>query len=526
MRAPVSGLLAALLLLAPLGADAGRYLVAAGNNTGLPTEVPLRFAERDAEQFTAVMTRLGGVEAGNVRLLLGKDAATFRRVLIETNERIRAEQDEGRHDSSLFVFYSGHANAEGLHLGGTVLPFVELRGIVAGSASRVRLLILDACRSGGLTQVKGVRPITEFVIEMENRLVPEGLAVITSSAAGEESQESASLGASFFSHHLVNGLRGAADRQGDGKVTLAEVYSYAYQQTLRSSGRTVHLQHPVFDYQLKGKGDFVLTEPGAAAGRSGWIRIPEPGLYLVMEAQESGPVLAELYVSQRGARLNLPAGQYFIQRRARDHYREYRVSLHDQEDTDLGKVEYRKLAYSRLVRKGEGDEAFSHNLYIIGSVRGEVLSGLGVTPQVLLGYAMDFHWFSVGVRARFSYQQGSRPDRSLDIIHMEYGLGLAAYHVVDWSWLSLSVGLLVEGIHIRQDLVAPGSVRDRASWGLAFGGLFSLEFDILPELVLRIEGGPMTLVLRQATNRSGKEIDTELVTPFTWWAGGGVVWRF
>ena len=61
--------------------------------------------------------------------------------------------------------------------------------------------------------------------------------MITSSAAREAALESAEIEASFFSHHLISGLRGAADTSGDGLVTLAEAYQYAF--THRSEERRV-----------------------------------------------------------------------------------------------------------------------------------------------------------------------------------------------------------------------------------------------------------------------------------------------
>jgi uncharacterized caspase-like protein len=75
----------------------------------------------------------------------------------------------------------------------------------------------------------------------------------------ESSQESDRLRGSFFSHHLVNALRGAADRNGDGRITLAEAYEYTHAQTLRASVQTVSLQHPTYAYDVKGSGDPLLT---------------------------------------------------------------------------------------------------------------------------------------------------------------------------------------------------------------------------------------------------------------------------
>ena len=44
----------------------------------------------------------------------------------------------------------------------------------------------------------------------------------------EAAQESDRICASYFTHYLVSGFRGAADLSGDGKVTLNEAYQFAF----------------------------------------------------------------------------------------------------------------------------------------------------------------------------------------------------------------------------------------------------------------------------------------------------------
>ena len=72
-----------------------------------------------------------------------------------------------------------------------------------------------------LTRVKGGHgaPLRD-----SDRRAPfeQGLALLTSSAANEDAQESDALKGSFFTHHFVSALLGAADADGDGKVTLEE----------------------------------------------------------------------------------------------------------------------------------------------------------------------------------------------------------------------------------------------------------------------------------------------------------------
>jgi hypothetical protein len=91
---------------------------------------------------------------------------------------------------------------------------------------------------------------------------------LTSSAANEDALESREIGGSFFTHHLVSGLRGAADASGDARVTLTEAYQYAYKHTISTSGATLAgPQHPAYDFRLSGQGELILTElaqPSAA----------------------------------------------------------------------------------------------------------------------------------------------------------------------------------------------------------------------------------------------------------------------
>src|SRR5262249_1934491 len=156
----------------------------------------------------------------------------------------------------------------------------------------------------------------------------------------------------FFSHHLINALRGAADGNADGRVTLSEAYAYTYEQTLRSSGRTLSLQHPTYSYELKGSGDLVLTSLNDLSHTQGRIRVGEAGVYLVTEGRESGAVVAELSAARDRALLSLPRGNYWVQQRDNDEYREYQADLLPGVELDLRTLRYRSVRYDRLVRKG------------------------------------------------------------------------------------------------------------------------------------------------------------------------------
>ncbi len=66
-----------------------------------------------------------------------------------------------------------------------------------GSPASVRILIIDACRSGAITRVKGGRPAPPIAV-FGDAPSSEGVIVLTASTAGEDAQESDQLSGSFF----------------------------------------------------------------------------------------------------------------------------------------------------------------------------------------------------------------------------------------------------------------------------------------------------------------------------------------
>jgi len=249
-------------------AEIRRIAVIVGSNHGDGGHAPLRFAEQDAAKLSAVLGELGGLLPDDLVLLRGPTLAEVRAALDEAARRITAWHAAGRGQAVLLFYFSGHSDGQVLELGGQPLPFGEVRRRLNESGADVRLAIVDSCRSGALLALKGGTLGAPFDIRMADDLGSTGEAFIASSAADEAALESAEIGASFFSHHFISGLRGAADLSGDGLVTLAEAYQYAFARTLRATSDTVvGPQHPAYDYHLAGRGELVLTElhhPSAA----------------------------------------------------------------------------------------------------------------------------------------------------------------------------------------------------------------------------------------------------------------------
>ena len=143
LRLSLFALLVCLLAPAPGWAlPTKTWLVAVGQNEGDADEQSLSYAERDARELTEVMRLLGSVSPRRTRLSLGESAETMRQLMLDANAEIRsgAAKDE---QSVLLVYYSGHADATDLHLGGSHLPVEELRTIIEGSAADIRLLVVE-----------------------------------------------------------------------------------------------------------------------------------------------------------------------------------------------------------------------------------------------------------------------------------------------------------------------------------------------------------------------------------------------
>lgn len=513
--------LASLVLPAPAQAlpDA-TWLIAIGNNLGDAGEEGLLYAQRDAREVTEVFRRLGGVSSRRVVLLLDEDAQTTRQTLIDVNASIRKEKGS----TALVVYYSGHADAGALHQGGTHFAFNTLRNMIAESDAKMRLLIVDACRSGGVSRVKGVAAAKPFVIEAAESAV-EGFAIITSSAAGETSQESDRLRGSFFSHHLVNGLRGAADKSGDGRVSLDEAYAYAYSQTLRSSGRTLTLQHPTFNFAVKGKGEVVLSRLASADRLSGQLQLADPAVYLISELRDGGPVVAELSPARPQATIALPAKRYFVQQRLPREFREFNVMLGKGASVQLAGLPYRSLKYDRLVRMRGAVQTTAHAVMMMGGVESELIEGEGPTANMQLGYRLDLPWFSPTLRLRYGRVQDAGDDGETARTRTTWAAGLLLERFLDLQHLSVSLGLLFEGGLHLQVFDTDNAATDRAAWSGAFGALLALERSLGP-FALRIDAGPTATVLRRDAVEQGATVSTDTGAVFAWRGAAGLLWRF
>ena len=495
--------LAALASLAPTAArGAARYAVVVGANVGAPGRPVLWFAEKDADRFRGVLVELGDFPPENVQLLEAPSVSRVRGAIAAANAAVRGARAAGEHPLFLFYF-SGHAAAGGVELGGERLSFDELRALVSGTDADAKVAIVDACEAGLLTQVKGATPVPALDFALPAPDAVRGTAFIASTAVGESAQESAAIGGSFFTHHLEVALRGAGDADGDGLVTLGEAFRYTSAQTLAGTLSTAAGgQHATYEFRMSGRGDVVLADLRRADSR---LTLPrDPGATFVLRGPRS--LLAEVAGGEKPITLALPAGRYRVERRAPEGRAAADLEL------ERGTVEpLPPLAPTRyeLARAKGGPKPGL--LFAGGGATALGLPGFGVAPTVRLGARKEVG--PIGVRVRLDYLGTTVNDQGLRYDLAYFGAAVAALYPLNTSRVLVEAG----------PELGYGYASQRLSTGLGFhsnlfwGGLAAM---------VTAPVGPVRVGLDAAAGGNLMKLNYETTVRFGWSASLLVLWGF
>lgn len=454
---------ALLLLAASPAAYAGesRIVVAVGNDAGLAGDVPLRYAEDDARRVAATLREVGKVR--HEHLLLGANAARIQEELALA--RVQADALRARGERVTLVFYySGHGDADFLRAGSSRLSWAKLKELLASVGADVGLNFIDACGSGGATLAKGASlgPAFELVSSGE---WATGSAWLTSSGDAESSFESDELGGSFFSHYLVSALRGAADADEDGRVTLHELYQYAYQQTLRETSLRVRsVQHPAYQMDLRGKGDVVLAEISVSKASLVFSREMEGTFFI---SRRFGPQRSVAEVAKRLGtltRMVVGEGELLVYRREPERLWMARVGARHGMEVVLSPDMFRARRYDEVVSKGGAVHLASWQAYAEVGAATPFLEGASLEPVARLGVVRrDFAW---ALAADLAYGQFgiAAVDTRIASRTAELNLRAELFRETRWATLSAGIGpalLLVyqrpEGTSERFTSLAPGA---------------------------------------------------------------------
>ncbi|WNG32186.1 caspase family protein [Archangium violaceum] len=350
------GMLAAMALLLAGRSQAAeerrpkRVAVVVGSNAPAVGRSGLRYAHDDARNLADVLVQVGEFAPRDVRVLLDPKPEELLSVMDAQLGALRGQPGE----TLLLFYYSGHADQKALYPGGHALPLEELRRRIDTPDATVRLGIIDACRGGGWTRAKGLQPEAPFEVNIPLTLQSEGSVFIASSSGLENAHETSILQGSFFTHHLVAGLRGAADQGSDGEVSVVEAFTYARQLTLRDTALLGEgLQHPSFDMNLRGRADLPLARVKTSAS---WVELKQTTGPLSVILASSGTRVLEVPAGKRSLYVALPPGKYLLVRKesGRTFSREFTLEAGQREVLDEASLE--PLQTARLQRKGLEEE--------------------------------------------------------------------------------------------------------------------------------------------------------------------------
>ena len=351
----LAALLVAATLAIPAPALAARLLLASGHDRGDPDQPALRYAQAEAQEFAALMQELGGVEPGDTTVLLAPDREQLTWALDRLHHRA-GELADGGERVEVFVYFSGHARGGALSLAGEAFQLDELRRRLELLPADVLVAVTDACTAGGLLRAKGLRQAGgDYSMEWQPIGAPTGRVLITSSGVAEAAFESDRAGGSLFARSLIAALRGAADTDGDGAVTVAEGYGYLYARTLAASlEKAGTAQHPHAEVTVQGAGPLVMTRPGVGGAR---LTLPEAlaGAEVWVVDQSLGRAVVELTVPEgRPTTVALYPGRFVVYVRDGSRARTSTVALAQDEVRTLDAGGGRLAALQPLRTRGGG----------------------------------------------------------------------------------------------------------------------------------------------------------------------------
>lgn len=259
-------------------ANADAYAVVIGIEKYRQASIPVvDYAARDAKTMYDYLTGAMGYDPKNVLLMTNEQAT---KTDLEKNLGSWLKNRVGA-KSRVFVYYAGHGapnpttgegylmpyEADASYLEDTAYPVAKLYASLGKLPTKSITVVLDACFSGQGARsliAKGARPLVSVVQAKSS----SNSVVLSASAANQISSSDPERRHGLFSSRLFQALHGAADADGDGNVTTAEVYEFVLPAVERAARLQNQEQTPTLSPSLAA----VKAEPGLP-----WIVLEKKG---------------------------------------------------------------------------------------------------------------------------------------------------------------------------------------------------------------------------------------------------------
>lgn len=321
----------ALLVPSLAAAAETRLAIVVGNNgSGSLGRAELRYADDDAAKYAALFTAAS--DEGDVELLARFDGDTSRlfpeqqkkaapptrAALDGAVSRIvaRAQAAQRRGDRVVFTFvFAGHGDVEDgrgfLELEDGRFFREDLEAMIARIPAARAHVLLDACNSVYMLVSRkpgGTKFTTPDEVErsMAARLAHVGTFVSTSADA--QVYEWSRIESGVFSHSVRSGLAGAADLDGDGRITYGELRAFV--RIAAEGVPNARFRPRLYARGPGGRDDEVIFEPRAvgvgrkvplAAGAERRVTVLDANEVPLVDVKLEGGFGTSLYLAGIGA---------------------------------------------------------------------------------------------------------------------------------------------------------------------------------------------------------------------------------
>jgi len=211
-----------LFALSLIGAEAQKtYVMVTAVSSYQDSRNNVTQTTKNAKSFAKLMKK----QTSDVSILTSK-YANHDNVLAKLMAICKAARSTDR----IIFFFAGHGGVDDMKTGciysyDEPILYSELMQCMKESRCKEKIMIIEACHSGSSLSA----------------YIDKGVTCLASSRMDEYSYYHDFVGAGFFSKAVLLGLQGKADYDGNKKITISELYKYAYSYVL---GKSNHKQHP------------------------------------------------------------------------------------------------------------------------------------------------------------------------------------------------------------------------------------------------------------------------------------------
>jgi len=246
-----------------------KYAVLIGiNNYEDSTIRDLNYSVSDIKSFYSVLIdeNRGKFDVDKVKLLIqdeveGATEPNRSNIMSQLNHlsRVATKTD------SILIYFSGHgfedsgrsylvpSDASIDVLSETAISIDWINdNIIEVSEARVKVLIFDCCHAGARIDKASVGPMKDVFYSTIFKEA-EGKAVLSSSKVNESSHEWPEKNHSVFTYFLVEGIKGEADYDKDGMVSVTDVNRYVSEKVREWAFKNSLQQTPVLQYWVSGE---------------------------------------------------------------------------------------------------------------------------------------------------------------------------------------------------------------------------------------------------------------------------------